>query len=121
MQATFHLLRNAVEAAGLREPSERWVSLEAQIDDADSTCAILISDSGAGVPDEIKSRLFQPFVTSNPGRLGLGLSKARTLVQKAKGTVVHHPGLPTLFSIRLPLLATSANSNNRIENDAGLV
>ncbi|MCL4840023.1 MAG: hypothetical protein KJ058_18895, partial [Thermoanaerobaculia bacterium] len=41
---------------------------------------VRISDRGAGVPEEVRARLFQPFVSGRPGGTGLGLALARRLV-----------------------------------------
>jgi two-component system, cell cycle sensor histidine kinase and response regulator CckA len=67
-----------------------------------------ISDSGSGIPPEIRSRIFDPFFTTKaPGRgTGLGLSQAYGIVTEHQGhiTVESHPGQGTQFTLSLPRL-----------------
>jgi signal transduction histidine kinase len=65
-----------------------------------------VSDNGAGIPEKVKSQLFNPFMSSTKiGNSGLGLSIARDVVVAHGGTisiVVSGPGR-TVFSLRLPV------------------
>ncbi len=67
---------------------------------------IRISDNGAGIPEEIQGRLFQPFFTTkDPGRgTGLGLATAYATLRDHEGTIsfTSAPGQGTTFSLSLP-------------------
>jgi len=68
---------------------------------------ISIEDDGPGIPDEILSRLYDPFVTSKDsgGHSGLGLSIAHNLVKALKGTLTceSEKGKGTCFKVSLPV------------------
>ncbi|QXE86837.1 PAS domain S-box protein [Geomonas nitrogeniifigens] len=68
---------------------------------------IAFSDTGAGIPDEIKSRIFEPFFTTKEvGKgTGLGLSISYDIIKKHKGSieVESSVGQGTTFTIRLPI------------------
>jgi two-component system C4-dicarboxylate transport sensor histidine kinase DctB len=65
-----------------------------------------VEDHGPGIPPELKTRMYEPFVTTKPpGRgTGLGLFIAQRLVHEARGTmaVAVPEGGGTLFSVELP-------------------
>ncbi|MDJ0691735.1 MAG: ATP-binding protein [Xenococcaceae cyanobacterium MO_188.B32] len=68
---------------------------------------VTISDSGAGIPDDVRSRIFEPFFTTKPvGKgSGLGLDIVRRVVEnRHKGTIscASEPG-NTTFTIGLPI------------------
>ncbi len=70
---------------------------------------IAVADTGMGIPDEIKSRVFDRFYrgdaarTHNDGGTGLGLSIARQLVTQMNGTLTleDNPGGGSVFELRL--------------------
>jgi signal transduction histidine kinase len=68
---------------------------------------IRIRDNGTGIPDEIKTKIFNPFFTTKPSGegTGLGLSMSHDIIVKQHGgtiDVVTEPGLFTEFKIVLP-------------------
>lgn len=66
---------------------------------------VVIQDDGPGLPDEVKVRLFEPFVTTKHGHDGLGLSIIKNMVQKMQGSVTceSKTGEGTRFTIQLPV------------------
>jgi Signal transduction histidine kinase len=93
------LLRNAIQAIGGRG----GVAIEA----ARSGDAILVSviDGGPGVPDSVRDRIFEPFVTTKDRGegIGLGLSIARRIAREHGGDVgFESENGRTVFSVRLP-------------------
>lgn len=73
---------------------------------------LIISDDGPGIPDSIKSRLFEPFVTTRTNGTGLGLAVVDTVIRAHKGTVsvADAAGKGTCFTITLPIY--NPNHNN---------
>ncbi len=67
---------------------------------------ISIIDNGPGIPDEIKSRIFEPYNTSKKtGHSGLGLSIVKNIVTRINGTIECKTikGRGTVFKITLPV------------------
>ncbi len=67
---------------------------------------ITISDDGPGIPDAIKAKLFEPFVTSKKGQhAGLGLSVVYNIVKELNGTITCKSDKEsgTIFDIVLPV------------------
>jgi len=65
---------------------------------------ITVSDSGPGIPDEIRDQIFMPFVTNRPDGTGLGLAITQRIVTAHQGaiSVNSFPG-GTVFTISLPV------------------
>jgi len=80
-----NLVRNAAHAMKRHDGAENIVTVRALRQD--TQCVIEVIDSGAGVPEKIRERLFEPFATSAPeeGGTGLGLAIARELTRAMGG------------------------------------
>jgi PAS domain S-box-containing protein len=96
--ALVNLIKNAVEAM----PGGGTLKLATR-DDGDEV-ELVISDTGPGIPKEMRDRLFEPLVSTKPLGLGLGLTTARALIQNQGGSIgCESPdGQGTRFVIRLP-------------------
>ena len=75
---------------------------------------VRVEDNGRGIPDDIRDRIFDPFVTSKPvGQgTGLGLDIARQLIRRNNGDieVESRPGR-TEFRVTLPIAADAVPTN----------
>jgi signal transduction histidine kinase len=64
-----------------------------------------IADSGPGLATEVLEHLFEPFTTTKPGGMGLGLAISRSLIRARGGDLLHQPhgryGGAT-FTVRIP-------------------
>jgi two-component system C4-dicarboxylate transport sensor histidine kinase DctB len=69
-QVLVNLIGNGIDAVA--KEVERRVSVHAT-QQADGRCIIVIKDSGPGICDEVLVRLFEPFMTTKPAGMGLGL------------------------------------------------
>ena len=81
---------------------------------APSYASFSVSDTGVGMDEETKRRIFDPFFTKKgPGRyLGLGLSKAYGVVKQHSGEIAVEsaPGKGTTLTVCLPLLRSTIAS-----------
>lgn len=98
-QVLINVLTNAVEAT---PPGGR---IEIGLERTDSLAVIEVRDSGAGFAEEVRARLFQPFVTTKRGGIGLGLAIAQAIVEAHRGRIVGEPasGGGAVLRITLPL------------------
>ncbi len=101
-QVALNLLSNAIDAVATSDRPVREVTvLAARSDDG---VRVEVRDSGAGMDAETLARIFQPFFTTKPKGMGLGLSISRTIVEAHGGTLSAHsaPGTGSTFRIELP-------------------
>lgn len=70
----------------------------------DRRVKLTVQDNGPGIPDEVRERLFEPFVTGRPGGSGLGLAIVQRAVASHRGIILVDTaaGAGTTFSIFLP-------------------
>ncbi len=72
--------------------------------------AVRISDTGAGIPDEVRERLFDPFITTKPGGTGLGLAIVQRAVDAHRGLVfVDSSDAGTRFTVLVPTTQQDAD------------
>ena len=64
-----------------------------------------ISDSGAGIPDDLREKIFRLYFTTKRQGSGIGLAMTFRIVQLHDGTIdfTSEPGKGTTFLIRLPI------------------
>jgi len=107
-QILLNLLNNAIKFT----PRNGRITVEARLrDESPGMGAILVSDSGAGIPSAKLESIFEPFVQlgsrpANPSvGLGLGLSISRDLARGMGGdlTATSEPGEGATFTLLLPL------------------
>jgi two-component system, NtrC family, sensor kinase len=98
VQVLLDLLSNAAAAV----PAGGEVALEARA--VGDGVEIDVTDSGPGVPDELRARIFEPFFTTRDKGTGLGLAIAKQIVEAHSGhiAVVDRSGGGARFRISLP-------------------
>src|SRR6185436_16724419 len=88
-QVVVNLVLNAFDAmAETGTATDRRVLIEAVCGPA--TVEITVRDFGPGVPVHLSGRLFEPFVTTKPKGLGLGLAIVSSIVAAHGGTIASH-------------------------------
>lgn len=101
-QVLINLLRNGLDAIADQPNALLEVSVRR---DGDKV-AIAVRDHGPGLPDEVRSHLFEPFYTTKPAGegLGLGLAISLTIVESYGGTLNAHnaPEGGAVFVLMLP-------------------
>jgi two-component system sensor kinase FixL len=83
-QVLVNLIRNAVEAMATR-PHRRLTVVTALVNPR--TVAIAIGDTGVGQDAQLRERLFDPFVSTKPKGMGLGLWLSRSIVEAHRGKI----------------------------------
>lgn len=103
-QVFVNVIANAVDASQPVGP----VHLSVERDD--SHVVVNVRDFGAGIPAEVRARLFEPFLTTKREGVGLGLAIAHAIVDAHGGTIgCESPeGGGTLVKVRIP--ATGPNA-----------
>jgi two-component system sensor kinase FixL len=103
-QVLLNLIRNGIEAM---EESKRRELVVSAVRAGDNMVEISVTDTGSGIAPEVSDYLFQPFVTSKPHGMGVGLSISRTIIEAHGGSIAPRPnsGGGTVFSFTLPAVA----------------
>jgi two-component system sensor kinase FixL len=99
-QVVLNLIRNAVEA--MQETKRRELTISTvQVDP--ETAEVRVIDTGPGIAPAIVSQLFQPFVTTKPQGMGVGLSISRTIIESHGGRLwaEANPEGGTIFRLTL--------------------
>lgn len=110
IQAVLNIVRNAAQAIkgrgeiAIRTRVARSVSIAKTF--YRSALEVAIIDSGPGIAEELRERIFHPLVSGREGGTGLGLTLAQTYVQYHRGSIEcdSQPGR-TVFRIFLPMAA----------------
>lgn len=105
-----NLIANAIEAAaaGASDGGTVWVTARRSPEaGADAGVRVEVADDGAGLPDAVRGRLFEPFATGRDGGTGLGLYIVGRRMSELGGTVRHDrvavDGSPrTRFTVDIP-------------------
>jgi len=101
-QAALNLVRNAVEAVQELAPERRRITVATRVE-PDGSGTLAVSDLGDGVLPEVRERLFDAFVTTKRGGLGLGLSICRSVVEAHGGQIrLDLNGRGARFAFTLP-------------------
>lgn len=102
-QVVLNLIRNALEAMEEREDGSRLLVIHTLMS-AEHEIELTVQDSGRGIPSDMAKRMFDPFVTSKPAGLGMGLAICRTIVEAHAGKLWASPNAHhgTTFHVRLP-------------------
>jgi signal transduction histidine kinase len=101
-QAALNLLINAFEAVHEMQADRRRVLLRAARENG--AIAISVADSGAGLPADGMDEIYEPFYSTKPGGLGLGLAITRNIATAHGGTLsgAPNPEGGMTFTLRLP-------------------
>ncbi|MFL5815488.1 MAG: ATP-binding protein [Bdellovibrionia bacterium] len=105
-QVLLNLLQNAFDAVQGLET--RWIRLE--VFEAESEIRIVVTDSGTGIPAELRSKIMLPFFTTKDvGKgTGLGLSISQGIITHHRGSLsVDDTSENTCFVVRLPRIQPS--------------
>ena len=110
-QVVMNLVRNGVEAMAASE--KRDLTIKTALDHEDAV-EIAIGDTGPGLAEEVEERLFQPFVSTKAGGMGIGLSISHSIVEAHGGRLWATPAPDggTVFHFTLPLAPDGAEDDD---------
>ncbi len=101
IKRVFHeLIQNSIQAI----PSKGEINISCKING--SEVQILFKDDGIGVPQEIKAKLFEPFISSKKSGegIGLGLYISKKIIEIHNGSIIHYNQESlTVLQITLPI------------------
>jgi signal transduction histidine kinase/ABC-type uncharacterized transport system substrate-binding protein len=101
-QVVLNLVVNGLDAMRDRPPGERHLTIRSSLDK--TKMQIEVADLGQGIPEADRERLFEPFYTTKPAGMGMGLAIARSIVEAHGGSlsVVNRPGVGATFRVLIP-------------------
>jgi two-component system, LuxR family, sensor kinase FixL len=110
-QVVLNLVRNAIEA--MEQVERRELTIGTRAIPQQGMAEVIVADTGPGIAPELADRLFQPFVTTKPTGMGLGLSICREIVEAHHGqlTTAPVPSGGTLFRVTLPIASREGEAD----------
>jgi len=102
-QIIHNLVQNALQSLEQVPASERQLVLT--LSRTQTEGVLTVADTGTGIAPDLLPRLFEPFLTTRPDGLGLGLTLCETLASHMGGRLRadHHPPRGAQFELALPL------------------
>jgi len=106
-QVLVNLFRNALEAMA---QSSRRELVASNVPVDDDMIEIEVSDTGSGIPDDVKQNLFQTFFTTKETGMGVGLSISRSIIEAHGGRMWAETNASGGATFRFTLPAASSES-----------
>ena len=102
-QVILNLLLNAADAVGCREKPAIVITTSR----VNSSVAIDVSDNGSGIAPRDLKRLFEPFFSTKPNGMGMGLAISSEIIRRHGGTIqaLNNAGVGAVFRVLLPARA----------------
>ena len=102
-QVLHNLVQNAQDALGAAKVP--GAEIEVRTEAAGDSVRLMVSDNGAGFPEELMARIFEPYVTTKPRGTGLGLAIVKKIVDEHHGviSIENRPRRGASVSILLPV------------------
>lgn len=104
-QVLLNLIRNAAEA--MSSSPRRELTIETRLA-SPGEVEVSVTDTGCGIAPEVTRRLFEAFVTTKPGGIGIGLSVCRGIVEAHGGRLWAEPAPAGGTAFRFTLAAADA-------------
>ena len=101
-QVVLNLARNGIEAMAQTPTRHRVLSIA--VTAGDDQVVVSVADHGAGIADDVAGSLFQPFYTTKPEGMGMGLNICRSIIEVHQGRLWFEPndGGGAVFRFSLP-------------------
>jgi signal transduction histidine kinase len=103
-QVFLNLMLNAVQAMSDRDAARNVLRVATRTTPAGEVL-VEVDDTGEGMKPEVLAHIFEPFFSTRPGSMGMGLSVCHAIVTSLGGTlrVESQPGVGTRATVTLPL------------------
>jgi nitrogen-specific signal transduction histidine kinase len=107
-QVLLNLIYNACEAMNDCPPRDRNITIRSQR--SESAVTVSVVDLGKGIKESIRSRVFEPFFSTKPAGMGMGLDVCLSIVQAHGGKLWFRDGqgAGTVFSFTVPALGEAS-------------
>ena len=104
-QVFLNLIMNAVEAMGSVTDRARVLRVGSNTIEGAAGVAVSVENSGTGIPDKDKNRIFDAFFTTKTEGMGMGLSICQSIVAAHGGRLWVTPSMPqgSVFHVELPI------------------
>ena len=105
-QVILNLIRNGIDAMTNMAHYDQGISVSVNKFKKDQV-KIMVTDHGSGITKDAEKNIFQPFFTTKPSGLGLGLAICRSIIESHGGVLSFNknPSGGTTFYFTLPIIA----------------
>jgi signal transduction histidine kinase len=86
-KAIFYVLENSIEAVTQIPMGKKRSVVKVSLFEEGGTIGISVSDRGEGIPKKNLDRIFEPFFSTRPNRVGLGLTFVKRVVEEQGGDI----------------------------------
>jgi signal transduction histidine kinase len=109
-QVLINLIVNALDALNCQQPGSRQLNIRTECD-APNTVRISIRDSGSGLTPEQLEHLGEPFFTTKPAGMGMGLAICHSIIEAHGGRMwaENNPDRGATFHLTLPVFSDSSS------------
>lgn len=115
-QVLLNLIRNGIDAMQVQEPKKRALLISSDLTE-DGWSRVIVDDTGPGIAAEVLERLFQPFMTTKPQGMGVGLSISRSIIEAHGGRIwaEANPAGGARFCFTLPPVEQPAAAKETVD------
>jgi signal transduction histidine kinase len=103
-QVLLNLAINGMDSVADLDATRRHVRLATRLAEP-GWVEFSVTDAGHGIPDDVMKKIFEPFYTTKPNGMGMGLSVSRTIVEAHGGKLwaENAPNHGAVFKVLLPV------------------
>ncbi len=116
-QVLLNLIRNGIDAMQESGARRKALTITSAVTDQ-GWSQVSVADTGPGIAPEVLERLFQPFMTTKPQGMGVGLSISRSIIEAHGGRIwaEANPGGGALFRFTLPPAEQHADQKEPVDD-----
>jgi signal transduction histidine kinase len=107
-----NLILNGMDAMTGQPGDRRQICVRTRLG-TDGMVELAVIDAGHGIPPDRLPRLFEPFYTTKPSGMGMGLSIARTIIEAHHGRIWAENNASGGATFRISLPVSSQGPNNQ--------